>query len=63
MAAFFLQGTKTLAYELWERPRLRAGQRHIPTGAGSNVLGCDIGFGELCAAAESRLRGCSPSSR
>jgi threonine synthase len=45
---FFLQGTKTLAYELWEDLGFRAPDTVvIPTGAGSNVLGCDIGFGEL----------------
>jgi threonine synthase len=44
----FLQGTKTLAYELWEDLGFRAPDNVvIPTGAGSNVLGCDIGFGEL----------------
>jgi threonine synthase len=46
--AFFLQGTKTLAYELWEDLGFRAPDNVIiPMGAGSNVLGCDIGFGEL----------------
>ena len=46
--AFFLQGTKTLAYEIWEDLGFRAPDNVlIPTGAGSNVLGCDIGFGEL----------------
>jgi threonine synthase len=46
--AFFLQGTKTLAYELWEDLGFRAPDNVlIPTGAGSNVLGCDIGFTEL----------------
>ncbi len=46
--AFFLQGTKTLAYELWEDLGFRAPDNVvIPTGAGSNVLGCDIGFCEL----------------
>ena len=46
--AFFLQGTKTLAYELWEDLGFRAPDAIvIPTGAGSNVLGLDIGFGEL----------------
>ncbi|MBV9219682.1 MAG: pyridoxal-phosphate dependent enzyme, partial [Methylobacteriaceae bacterium] len=46
--AFFLQGTKTLAYELWEDLQFRAPDNIlIPTGAGSNILGCDIGFGEL----------------
>jgi threonine synthase len=45
---FFLQGTKTLAYELWEDLGFRAPDHVvIPTGAGSNVLGCDIGFSEL----------------
>src|SRR5437660_12856425 len=46
--AFFLQGTKTLAYELWEDLCFRAPDNIlIPTGAGSNILGCDIGFSEL----------------
>jgi threonine synthase len=46
--AFFLQGTKTLAYELWEDLGFGAPDNVIvPLGAGSNVLGCDIGFGEL----------------
>ncbi|WP_406856062.1 threonine synthase [Alsobacter sp. KACC 23698] len=45
---FFLQGTKTLAYELWEDLNFKAPDNVvIPTGAGSNVLGCDIGFCEL----------------
>ena len=45
---FFLQGTKTLAYELWEDLKFEAPDNVIiPTGAGSNVMGCDIGFGEL----------------
>ena len=51
--AFFLQGTKTLAYELWEDLGFRAPDNVlIPTGAGSNVLGCDIGFGELLRSGE-----------
>jgi len=46
--AFFLQGTKTLAYELWEDLAFQAPDNIvIPTGAGSNVLGLEIGFGEL----------------
>jgi threonine synthase len=45
---FFLQGTKTLAYELWEDLKFAAPDNVIaPTGAGSIVMGCDIGFGEL----------------
>jgi threonine synthase len=51
--AFFLEGTKTLAYELWEDLGFRAPDNVlIPTGAGSNVLGCDIGFGELMRSGE-----------
>jgi threonine synthase len=51
--AFFLQGTKTLAYELWEDLGFRAPDNVlIPTGAGSNVLGCDIGFSELLRCGE-----------
>ena len=45
---FFLQGTKTLAYELWEDLDFNVPDNIIiPTGAGSNILGCDIGFSEL----------------
>ena len=45
---FFLHGTKTLAYELWEDLGFVAPDNVIvPCGAGSNVLGCAIGFGEL----------------
>jgi threonine synthase len=45
---FFLQGTKTLAYELWEDLNFNAPDNVIiPTGAGSNIMGCDIGFSEL----------------
>jgi threonine synthase len=45
---FFLQGTKTLAYELWEDLGFNAPDNVvIPTGAGSNIMGCDIGFSEL----------------
>ena len=52
---FFLQGTKTLAYELWEDLGFRAPDHVvIPSGAGSNILGCDLGFGELQAAGEIR---------
>ncbi len=48
---FFLHGTKTLAYELWEQLGFRQPDNVIiPCGAGSNVLGCDIGFSELLRA-------------
>jgi threonine synthase len=50
---FFLQGTKTLAYELWEDLGFCAPDNIItPCGAGSNVLGCAIGFAELMRAGE-----------
>lgn len=48
---FFLQGTKTLAYELWEDLGFRVPQAVIaPCGAGSILLGLEIGFGELLRA-------------
>lgn len=64
--AFFLQGTKTLAYELWEDLGFRAPDNVIiPMGAGSNVLGCDIGFAELMRTGEidrlPRLFGVQPA--
>jgi threonine synthase len=50
---FFLQGTKLLAYELWEDLGFRAPDNVIvPCGAGSNVLGLHIGFGELLRAGQ-----------
>jgi threonine synthase len=50
---FFLHGTKTLAYELWEDLGFRTPDNIItPCGAGSNVLGCEIGFSELLGAGE-----------
>ena len=50
---FFLQGTKTLAYELWEDLGFKAPDNVItPCGAGSNVLGCEIGFSELLRAGQ-----------
>jgi threonine synthase len=50
---FFLQGTKTLAYELWEDLGFTSPDNVIvPCGAGSNVLGCGIGFGELLRAGQ-----------
>ena len=49
----FLQGTKTLAYELWEDLKFkRPDNVIIPTGAGSNIMGCDIGFSELLRCGE-----------
>ncbi|MFC3998260.1 pyridoxal-phosphate dependent enzyme [Nocardiopsis sediminis] len=45
---FFLQGTKLIAYEIWEDLGFRAPDAVLlPLGAGSLVLGCAIGFAEL----------------
>ena len=45
---FFVEGTKTLAYELWEQLGFRAPDNVVvPLGYGSNVLGCERGFSEL----------------
>ncbi|MDX1879721.1 pyridoxal-phosphate dependent enzyme [Mycolicibacterium sp. 141076] len=44
----FLQGIKLIAYEIWEDLGFRAPTAVlVPAGAGSLVLGCAIGFGEL----------------
>ncbi len=45
---FFVEGVKTLAYELWEQLGFRPPDNVVvPLGYGSSVLGCDRGFGEL----------------
>ena len=45
---FFVEGTKTLAYELWEQLGYREPDNVVvPLGYGSNVLGCERGFAEL----------------
>ena len=45
---FFSEGTKTLAYELWEQLGFHAPDNVVvPVGYGANVLGCDRGFSEL----------------
>jgi threonine synthase len=45
---FFIEGTKTLAYELWEQLGFAAPDNIlVPTGYGSNILGLDRGFDEL----------------
>jgi threonine synthase len=50
---FFLEGTKTLAYELWEQLGFEAPHNVVtPLGYGSNVLGCLRGFGELARRGE-----------
>lgn len=45
---FFIEGTKTLAYELWEQLAFRAPDNVVvPLGYGSNISGCERGFAEL----------------
>jgi threonine synthase len=45
---FFIEGTKTLAFELWEQLGFRAPDNIlVPTGYGSNILGLERGFDEL----------------
>jgi threonine synthase len=52
---FFLEGTKTLAFELWEQLGFEAPDAVVvPLGYGSNVLGCWLGFNELMARGETR---------
>jgi threonine synthase len=49
----FLQGTKLIAYEIWEDLGFTAPDAVVlPTGAGSLVLGCATGFAELQRAGE-----------
>jgi threonine synthase len=45
---FFVEGTKTLAFELWEQLGFGIPDNIlVPTGYGSNILGLDRGFEEL----------------
>ncbi|GAA1932751.1 pyridoxal-phosphate dependent enzyme [Streptomyces durmitorensis] len=49
----FLQGTKTIAYEMWESLGFTAPDNVVlVAGAGSNILGCDLAFGELLEAGQ-----------
>lgn len=49
----FLQGIKTIAYEMWESLGFKAPDNVVlVAGAGSAVLGCDITFQELLAAGQ-----------
>jgi threonine synthase len=44
----FIEGAKTLAFELWEQLGFRPPDNIlVPTGYGSNILGLDRGFDEL----------------
>ena len=45
---FFIEGAKTLAFELWEQLGFRVPDNIlVPTGYGSNILGLERGFDEL----------------
>jgi threonine synthase len=45
---YFIEGTKTLAFELWEQLGFRAPDNIlVPTGYGSNILGLERGFDAL----------------
>ena len=62
---FFLEGTKSLAYELWEDLGFQAPDNVVvPAGAGSSLLGCAFGFRELLRAGQidrlPRLFACQP---
>lgn len=50
---FFIEGTKTLAYELWEQLGFAIPDNIlVPTGYGSNILGLERGFDELARRGE-----------
>jgi threonine synthase len=54
---FFIEGTKTLAFELWEQLGFRAPDNIlVPTGYGSNILGLERGFDELEKSGEINTR-------
>jgi len=67
---FFVEGTKTLAFELWEQMGFRLPDHIVmPAGQGGNVLGLATGFAELAAAGQIarapklhavQAEGCSP---
>ncbi|WP_424217306.1 threonine synthase (plasmid) [Streptomyces sp. BI20] len=53
----FIQGTKTVAYEMWESLGFTAPDNVVlVAGAGSNVIGCDLAFGELLDAGQIHRR-------
>jgi len=55
---YFIEGTKTLAYELWEQLGFGAPDNVlVPTGYGSNILGLERGFAELMRRSEIAGRG------
>ncbi|HTV44893.1 MAG TPA: pyridoxal-phosphate dependent enzyme [Stellaceae bacterium] len=54
---YFIEGTKTLAFELWEQLGFRLPDNIlVPTGYGSNILGLERGFDALEKAGEIKAR-------
>ena len=54
---FFIEGTKTLAFELWEQLGFEVPDNIlVPTGYGSNILGLERGLDELEKAGEIAAR-------
>jgi threonine synthase len=54
---FFIEGTQTLAFELWEQLGYRLPDNIlVPTGYGSNILGLERGFDALERAGEITVR-------
>jgi threonine synthase len=54
---FFIEGTKTLAFELWEQLGFQVPDNIlVPTGYGSNILGLERGFDELERGGEIAVR-------
>lgn len=50
---YFLEGTKTVAFEIWEQLGFRVPDAVVaPLGQGSNIMGAHIGFAELLAAGQ-----------
>ncbi|MGE4220616.1 MAG: threonine synthase [Alphaproteobacteria bacterium] len=50
---YFLEGTKTVAFEIWEQLGFRAPDAVVaPLGQGSNIMGAHLGFAELLAAGQ-----------
>ena len=54
---YFIEGTQTLAFELWEQLGFRVPDNIlVPTGYGSNILGLERGFDALERAGETTRR-------
>lgn len=65
--AFFIEGVKTLGYEIWENLGFAAPDNIVvPLGGGSNLIGCWIAFSDLLRNGEAdampRLFGVQPAN-